>query len=101
VAVGNTRAFAAERLKGAVTWFCYDGDGAHTDSQAAMPDQYWTFRRDRASVDASGTVRALAPGDVTVVALDEHLNKSKKWGNWSVTARLNVWTKSCTVLCDA
>ena len=75
VAVGNTRAFAAEKLKGAVTWFCYDGDGAHTDSQATTPDQYWTFRRHRASVDASGTVRALAPGDVTVVALDAHLNK--------------------------
>jgi len=68
-------AFAAERLKGAVTWFCYDGNGAQTDSQAATPEQYWTFRHDRATIDAAGTVRARAPGDVTVVALDEHLNK--------------------------
>ncbi len=75
VAVGGTQIFAAKKLQGSITWFCYDGDGAKTDSQAAKPEQYWTFRHDRATIDPNGTLYALSPGDVTVVALDEKLNK--------------------------
>jgi len=75
VNAGGTLKLVAEKLGGKITWVCYDGDNVRIDAKAETTERYWTFRHDHASVDADGTLHALALGDVTVIALDEKLNK--------------------------
>ena len=75
VKAGGTLKLVAEKLGGEITWVCYDGDGVRIDKKAKTPERYWTFRHDHASIDAAGTLHALDPGDVTVIALDENFNK--------------------------
>ena len=75
VTAGATLKLVAEKLGGEITWVCYDGDDVQIDKKAETPEKYLTFRHDHASVDAGGTLHALASGDVTVIALDEKLNK--------------------------
>lgn len=75
VNAGGTLKLVAEKLGGEITWVCYDGDDVQIDKKAETPERYWTFRHDHASIDADGTLHTLAPGDVTVIALDENFNK--------------------------
>lgn len=72
---GSMLRLAATKLAGPVTWVCYDGDRAETDDAAKTAEAYVTFHRDHATVAADGTLSALAPGDVVVLAMDVELNK--------------------------
>lgn len=75
VKAGGTFKLAAKKLTGPLTWLCYDGDRAEIDKTAKTAEAYLTFHRDHATIAADGTLSALTPGDVVVLAMDRKLNK--------------------------
>ena len=62
-------------LRGAVTWVVYDSDEFREDESGKTAEEICVFSKERATVSNEGTVTALRPGDVTVVAYDGSFNK--------------------------
>ena len=75
VASGGTRTFAASRLKGALTWACYDGDRATLNDGASTPEDYVTLSHEHLVSVENGTLTAGSSGYGIVVAMDAAFNK--------------------------
>ena len=76
VKAGEKLTFPASHLKGALTWGCYDGDRI---TQKPNPKSRYNplivYHNDYATIAADGTLTALKPGPVMVLAMDAQLNK--------------------------
>ena len=78
VKAGSTCPFASTQLQltGPVTWACYDGDRV---TYKRNPKNRYTslveYRNDYATIAPDGTLTALKPGSVMVLAMDAARNK--------------------------
>ena len=76
VKAGATCSFTSTQLTGPVTWACYDGDRV---TYKPNPKNRYTslveYHNDYATVAADGTLTALKPGPVMVLAMDAARNK--------------------------
>ena len=75
VKAGATCAFASTQLTGPVTWACYDGDRV---TYKPNPKNRYTslveYHNDYATIAPDGTLTALKPGPVMVLAMDASRN---------------------------
>jgi hypothetical protein len=76
VPAGSTFRFSAPNLSGALSWACYDGDRV---TYKRNPKNRYTslveYHNDYATVASDGTLTALKPGPVMVLAMDAARNK--------------------------
>lgn len=76
ISAGQTKAFVAANLKGAISWGCYDADRVTyrpnpKDKWNKLVDYQTTF----ATMTRSGVMTAIKPGEVVVVAMDASYNR--------------------------
>ena len=76
VKAGETCSFAGTQLTGPITWACYDGDRV---TYKPNPKNRYTslveYHNDYATIASDGTLTALKPGPVMVLAMDAARNK--------------------------
>ncbi len=76
VPAGGTHRFATTRLKGSVTWACYDGDRGTISESYSTVEQNVVFNNDHlVSIGDNGKLTAGTPGSGVVVAYDSAYNK--------------------------
>jgi len=74
--VGRPLAFRAPLLEGPVTWGCYDAaDVTYKPNPKNRYNPLVAYSNELATIAADGTLTALKPGEIMVVARDAKLNK--------------------------
>jgi len=76
VAPGATHAFTAPKLRGPLTWGCYDAAAVKfVPNPKNRYNPIVTYTNDVAEIGADGTLKAKKAGECVVVAMDANLNK--------------------------